>query len=342
MRDVVRAFPFRGLVVLMSVTLGAACAISSEPGSDGTIPTTTKHTDAGHVDAGGSIDSNGTPDPGTGTPDPGTGTPDPGTGTPDTGTGTPEPGAVDSGSSAPPPTPGAVDSGSGSTVDATVPTDTGSGAGTPACATAGTSCIDATGAGDLGCFAPGPAFPKGAKSCVSNSNCPTGWSCWAASASALTGSCIEDCTSATSPGTGTGTDAGTAKDTGTTDTGTKDTGTTAADTGTKDTGTAGGTDAGSTTCGSATVSFASTVFPALNSGCASCHSQYGTASKAYTTLTSSSGMGSACGKLVVAGNTSTSKIIGAVQGTGCTDMSYLSSSGITALTTWICQGAKNN
>jgi hypothetical protein len=334
MRDVVRAFPFHGLAVVLSVTLGAACAVSGEDGSGGVIPTTHLGADAGHADAGGSIDGNAPP-PGTGTPDPGTGTPDPGTGTPDTGTGTPppDPGAVDSGSATPPPAPGAVDSGSGSSVDATVP---GSGGVTPTCAAAGTSCIDATGAGDFGCFAPGPAFPKGAKTCLSTTSCPTGYSCWSASAGALSGSCIQDCTTSTSPGPST--DAGT---TSGTDAG-KDSGTTSGTDAGKDSGTTGGTDAGSTTCGSATVSFASTVYPPLKSGCAGCHSQYSTAAKAYTTLTSSGGMGSTCGKLVVAGNTSSSKIIGAVQGTGCTDMSYLSSAGITALTTWICQGAKNN
>jgi hypothetical protein len=398
MRDVVRAFPIHGLAIVLSVTFGAACAVSGDSGGGGTIvPTTKTHTDGG-PGSGGSIDG-GAPSP---TPDPGTGAPTPDPGSADAGGSTPpDPGTADAGTSpppsaAPPPTScvdvgtkgccsadgttnyycgtgvvkskvcaagttcgwdatkswyGCVTGSGGADPTGTYPlacgagsspppatdagtsppppaTDAGTPTGTSKCAAAGTSCIDATGAGDYGCFAPGPAFPSGAKTCLSTTSCPTGYSCWSASAGATSGSCIQDCTTSTAPSPTPTPDAGT---TGT------DSGTTA-----KDSGTPPPADAGSTTCGAATVSFASTVFPALKSGCAGCHSQFSTAANAYKALTGSTGMGSACGKLVIPGNTSSSNIIGAVEGTGCTNMAYLSNSGITSLSTWICQGAKNN
>jgi hypothetical protein len=99
--------------------------------------------------------------------------------------------------------------------------DTGAGGGSTSgtCADPSASCLDATGAGDYGCFAAGPSFPTSAKTCAKQADCSTGYSCWAASAGATSGSCIQDCsatggggTADTGSGSGGGTSSGACSD----------------------------------------------------------------------------------------------------------------------------------
>lgn len=115
----------------------------------------------------------------------------------------------------------------GSAPDTGTPTPDAGSAG--ACGDPATTCLDGSGAGDFGCFAAGPAFPASAAICSASAACASGFSCWATSAAATTGYCVQDCTagaagpadaggadtgSATKPDTGAG--GGTTPDTGAT------------------------------------------------------------------------------------------------------------------------------
>jgi hypothetical protein len=110
-----------------------------------------------------------------------------------------------------------VDAGTGGGTPDTGSGGGGTGGGTGAtCADPSTSCVDATGAGDFGCFASGPAFPTSAATCVADTDCPTNYACWAASAGATSGKCIQSCSTSGSGGGGTGaSDAGTGSGGGT-------------------------------------------------------------------------------------------------------------------------------
>ncbi|MGZ3419728.1 MAG: S1 family peptidase [Polyangiales bacterium] len=131
-------------------------------------------------------------------------------------------------------------------------TDAGTGGGTDSGGGTGTSggpcpsgltCTDGSGMGDYGCFDPSSSdgFPSSAPSCTKDADCPSGWNCWAASATATTGSCIEACT----PGSTTGADSGTGTGGSTTDSG-MGTGGSTTDSGTV---VIGGDDAGTGTVG---------------------------------------------------------------------------------------------
>ena len=83
------------------------------------------------------------------------------------------------------------------------------------------SCVDGSGQGDYGCFDPSTTngFPANAPTCSQTKACATGFTCWAASASASTGDCIEDCTpgstsSTTSSGSGSSTTSSTGSGSG--------------------------------------------------------------------------------------------------------------------------------